>query len=100
MSEERIKIIPETRDEWKDLARVTIPQLTDYGVALGVFWDENKAGELFDAGHYKDLWSMLNKFWEDLPNNSSIRHGPFLALCNLCSEVHCILKAPDDAEGN
>lgn len=41
--------------------------------------------EAYAENHFK-CYQMLEDFWFRLPDNESIRFGPFFLLCDLCSE--------------
>jgi len=92
--------IIKTKQDWIDLARKTLPKLSDYAREHGRQFEEEKAIGLLDRGMYLSLHSILQSLWMRLPDHRDIRHGPFFDLCDLCSEdwvFHEVAaETPDD----
>ena len=71
------------RDEWRQLALITVPQLEKYCAEFGIVIN----GEAL-LQHVKDhddwtVYIVLESIWDDLPNIPAIHVAPFDAICSL-----------------
>lgn len=79
-------MIIKDKNDWVELARVTLPLVPEYASSNGVKWDALKAEHSLGVGKYGTLYRMLETLWQDLPDHAGIRRRPFFDICDLCSE--------------
>lgn len=76
----------QTKSDWIESAKATLPKLHDYAAENGCDWDRQKAADFLAVEDYHSLAGMFEDLWIRLPDRGSIRFGPFFDLCDLCSE--------------
>ena len=77
-----------SQGDWWFVAGLIAPRLPAYTAEFpGVSWDAPAFDSAMAAGDHDKCWRMMQKLWEDLPDDPSIRHAPFFDLADLCSEV-------------
>jgi hypothetical protein len=79
-------MIIKTPDDWWELAEETLPKLPEYARRFMTNYDREKAERLLKAKDHRQLHSLLETLWFELPETPAIRIEPFNSLCDLCSE--------------
>lgn len=85
-----------TKEDWVNLARETIPLLPDYMQSQSGNINPDmvltELTGLLEAGNLQKLHGRFEEIWAWLPDRPDIRVKPFFDLCDLCSESWAIYE--------